>query len=137
MTTTTAIDQREVASTLGAGHGGRGELAGPHRLLNQLTATARSTSTGGRRRVRPRAATAGIPAPGGGPCSPRSGRSPSRCPATPSPRSTRRSSSDSPRLTRIDEIVLSLSAKGLTTGEIAAPRGRVRSYGVEGPMHRT
>ena len=37
------------------------------------------------------------------------------------------------RLTGIDEIVLSLSAKGLTTGEIAAPRGRVRSYGVEGP----
>jgi len=37
------------------------------------------------------------------------------------------------RLTGIDEIVLSLTAKGLTTGEIAAPRGRVRSYGVEGP----
>jgi putative transposase len=37
------------------------------------------------------------------------------------------------RLTGIDEIVLSLSAKGLTTGEIAALRGRVRSYGVEGP----
>ena len=37
------------------------------------------------------------------------------------------------RLTGIDEIVLSLSAKGLTTGEIAVLRGRVRSYGVEGP----
>ena len=37
------------------------------------------------------------------------------------------------RLTGIDEIVLSLTAKGLTTGEIAAPRGRVRSYGVVGP----
>jgi len=36
------------------------------------------------------------------------------------------------RLTGIDEIVLSLTAKGLTTGEIAAARGRVRSYGVEG-----
>ena len=43
------------------------------------------------------------------------------------------------RLTGIDEIVLSLSAKGLTTGEIAALRGRVRSDGVEGtdqPDHR-
>jgi transposase-like protein len=37
------------------------------------------------------------------------------------------------RLTGIDEIVLSLSAKGLTTGEIAVLRGRVRSYGVVGP----
>ena len=37
------------------------------------------------------------------------------------------------RLTGIDEIVSSLTAKGLTTGEIAAPRGRVRSHGVEGP----
>ena len=43
------------------------------------------------------------------------------------------------RLTGLDEIILSLSAKGLTTGEIAALRGRVRSYGVEGtdqPDHR-
>ena len=35
------------------------------------------------------------------------------------------------RLTGIDEIVLSLSAKGLTTGEIAALRGRLRSYRVQ------
>ena len=39
-------------------------------------------------------------------------------------------------MTGIDEIVLSLSAKGLTTGEIAVLRGRVHSYGVEGPVSR-
>jgi putative transposase len=52
---------------------------------------------------------------------PRSGRCRSRCPAT----GTRASTRSSPRkrqrrLDGIDEVVLSLTARGLTTGEVAA-----------------
>src|SRR3984957_20659764 len=77
------------------------------------------------------AGMAGIPVTGTGPrpCSPRPGRWRFPCPATVIPLSSRELPERQRRLSGIDEMVISLSAKGLTHDEIAAHLAEV--YGAE------
>ena len=125
------IDQLQLAQQLVEQARAEGvELVGPGGLLTGLTKTvletaleAEMTEHLGYDKHDPRAATARTPATAPGPrrCSPRSARCRSRCRATGTrsfePAIVRKRQR---RLDGIDEIVLSLTARGLTTGEIAA-----------------
>ena len=131
VTTTNAIDQRELANQLLAQAKADGvELVGPNGLLNQLTATVLETALeaemdehlgyekyqvegrdGGNSRNGRRAKTVLTE------IGPVTIQVPRDTDATFDPQIVKKRQR---RLTGIDEIVLSLSAKGLTTGEIAA-----------------
>jgi len=130
-------------STPGAGQGGRGELVGPNGLLNQPTATVLDAAL--EAEMDEHLGYAKYQAEGRDGGNSRNGRRaktvlteigpvtievPRDTESTFEPQIVKKRQR---RLTGIDKIVLSLSAKGLTTGEIAALRGPVRSYGVEGP----
>jgi len=119
----------------------RVELAGPNGFLNQLIKNVLETGACGDDRARydghdpaGRGRATRVTALELRRCCPRSARSRSQRPLTRIVRSSRRSSRGQRRLTEIDEIVLPLTAKGLTIGEVAAHVAEV--YGGDGVQGR-